>query len=270
MNRGVHMEFSVENENCVLQGTVEGCGPVLLLIHGVACDRTHFREAARYLSPYYSVVTYDRRGYSDSKTGENASFRARVQAEDAVRILDYLGCGSAAVAASSAGGIVALEMAQRFPERVSRLFLHEIPLAADAAVQEELDRWHREMAKAAANRNIAKAMSLLVRAMGGYARDAQPVAPDQQVRNLENLKIFLYHEMDEFLAYGRGRKVYLPMPCVIASGEMDRSGLFSLHAPETAQSLGCRYLRVPGYHNYASDLPYSYAVTLLGVLRSMN
>lgn len=264
------MEFTVENENCTLHGTVQGCGPALLLLHGVACDRMHFRKAVRYLSPYYSVVTYDRRGYSDSRTGENASFSAQVQARDAVRVLDYVGCGSAAVAASSAGGIVALEMAQRYPERVNCLFLHETPLAADAAVQEELDRWHREMAKAAANRNIAKAMSLLVDAMGGYDKEAEPLAPDQQVKNLENLKVFLYHEMDEFLAYGRGHKVYLTMPCVIASGEMDRSGLFSRHAPETAHSLGCRYLRVPGYHNFAADLPYSYAVTLLGVLRSMN
>lgn len=265
------MDFTVESDQCVLHGHCIGSGPVLLLIHGIACDSSHFSRAAEYLAESCRVITYDRRGYSDSQAAPDASYSVRAQALDALRILDHFGCRSASVAASSAGGIVALELARNYPERVEKLFLHETPLAPNAQVQFLLDDWRGHLKKSAEAGRITSSMALLLRAMGGHDRAAKPVTSAQMARNMENLKVFLSHEMDDFLTYSRhAGRIQLSMPCIASSGEMDREGLFSRYMPDVARLLGCSYLQAPGYHNFAWDLPFSYAITLKGALHYMD
>jgi len=261
------MEYFVDSEDCRLHVTRTGSGPVLLLIHGVACDSSFFQKTSEYLSGRYTVISYDRRGYSLSAAGADASYSAKVQAADALRILDQAGCRRACVAACSAGGIVALELARRYPERVEKLFLHETPLAADPQIQGAFDAYLERLRAAAARYNTARAMLILLQAVGGADPAAEPVSFEQQGRNMKNYELFLYHEMEEFLSYGRAHPGMRPeMPCVLASGEDDREGLFSKYAPAAAESLGCRYMRTPGCHNLAWDRPREFARCLMEAL----
>src|SRR5437763_837031 len=46
---------------------VEGSGPLLILIPGAAGVGEIFRPLAHHLSAQYQVVTYDRRGFSQSR-----------------------------------------------------------------------------------------------------------------------------------------------------------------------------------------------------------
>ena len=66
----------------------EGSGPILLLIHGVACDSEFFRETSKLLAETFTVISYDRRGYSRSiaAKGEN-DFSVWAHAEDAAEII---------------------------------------------------------------------------------------------------------------------------------------------------------------------------------------
>ncbi len=265
------MEYTVESRDCRLHVyDTMGDGPILLIMHGVATDGSFFRKTAEILKDSYRVISYDRRGHSASIAGEDASYTAHQQALDAAAILNRAGAGSADVAACSAGGIVALELARTCPDRVRRLFLHETPFAADEQIQAVYDQTLLQLHEAADKGRITKAMVILIHAMGGRDRKAEPVTLEQEARNLENYKIFLYHEMDEFLRYGVDHeKIELAMPCTMASGSMDSEGLFSKYVPAAAGRLGASYLRVPGYHNLAWDEPETFASCLCSAMKNM-
>lgn len=258
------MEFVVEHAGCRLHVTKQGSGRVLLLIHGVACDGNYFSDAAKYLSRNFTVVTYDRRGYSRSEVYEDTGFGVSEQAEDALAILDALDCGRAYVAASSAGGLVALELARKYPERVEKLFLHEPPLGADEAFQTEIGEWQGRLKEAADQGKVATALLRFVEVLGGIDPNAPRKPLEQQAQDVENLKVFLYKEMQDFLTYvdRNPGKISLEVPCVLAVGEEDSEGLFSRAGISAAQYLGCSLWYVPGYHNLASELPFDFASAL--------
>jgi pimeloyl-ACP methyl ester carboxylesterase len=108
---------------------VRGGGPVLLLIPGGNGDAGPYQRAATELAARFTVVTYDRRGYSRSpldgppEDGE----RLGTDVDDALRLLDRFADGPAVVFGSSSGAIVALDLVSRRPASVRRLVAHEPP-----------------------------------------------------------------------------------------------------------------------------------------------
>lgn len=258
------MDFVVEHAGCRLYVTKQGSGPVLLLIHGVACDGNYFAETVKYLTRSFTVVTYDRRGYSRSEVFEDTGFGVNEQMEDAIAILDALDCRRAYIAASSAGCLIALEAARKYPKRVEKMFLHEPPLGADEAIQKEIEEWHERLREAADEGKIATALLRFIEVLGGVDPNAPCKPLEQQVQDFENLKVFLYKEMEDFLTYVKRNpdKISLKVPCVLAVGEEDSEGLFSRAGKSAAQYLGCSLLYVPGYHNLASELPFDFAAAL--------
>ena len=109
---------------------VRGAGPVVLLIAGGSGDSGHFERVANEIADRYTVVTYDRRGFSRSTLGGLPDDRPRLEADsdDAQRLLDRLADGPAFVFGSSSGAIVALDLIARHPERIRILVAHEPPL----------------------------------------------------------------------------------------------------------------------------------------------
>lgn len=82
------MEYQVETAHGTLFCRREGSGPLLLLIHGVACDSEFFRQASAILSEKFTVISYDRRGYSRSIPAEgDTDFSVWAHADDAAEII---------------------------------------------------------------------------------------------------------------------------------------------------------------------------------------
>ena len=91
-----------------------------MFIHGAgAPGSVYFGELAE-LAGGCRLITYDRRGYGDSGPPA-ASWREHT--EDAAALLEHVEAGPAAVAAFSAGAIVALDLALERPELVGSLVL---------------------------------------------------------------------------------------------------------------------------------------------------
>jgi len=113
-----------------------GSGPALLLIHGTGGGGSRFAQAAEHLAKHHRVITYDRRGFAGSRGASHPrrGYHA-AHADDAAQLLDELGIERAAVCGWSAGGLVALELALRHPERVSSLVLYEPPFHASRQFQ---------------------------------------------------------------------------------------------------------------------------------------
>ena len=113
----------------VLHWEARGAGTPVLLIPGTPGDGRQFDAVADRLSADQLVVTYDRRGTSRSPAPATwTATSVAEQAGDAAGVLAQVGCGPAVVYGTSNGGLVALELALRYPRVVTGVLLHELPL----------------------------------------------------------------------------------------------------------------------------------------------
>jgi 3-oxoadipate enol-lactonase len=93
---------------------VEGAGHPLLLIHGGLGSLRMWDQQVAAFADRYQAIRYDTRGYGRTETGEVAySNRA-----DAAAVLDHVGASSAYVVGQSRGGMIGLDFAIEFPDRV--------------------------------------------------------------------------------------------------------------------------------------------------------
>jgi pimeloyl-ACP methyl ester carboxylesterase len=110
-------------------------GARLLLIHGSAADHTTWtiQQRAPSLHERFALIAYDRRGTGGSTALDpDGTASVEVHADDAAALV---GDGPPVVAiGSSFGGVVALDLARRYPDRVRGLVLCEPPMAASDAV----------------------------------------------------------------------------------------------------------------------------------------
>jgi acetyltransferase/esterase len=110
---------------------VQGAGPLLLLIPGGNGDGMVYHPMAELLSDSFTVVNYDRRGFSHSRLDgpPDDARRLEMDSRDARLLIEKLADAPAYVFGSSSGAIVALDLLTRFPEPIRRLVAHEPPLA---------------------------------------------------------------------------------------------------------------------------------------------
>lgn len=101
-------------------------GPVstvpIIALHGLASSANWYERLAARLSARYRIVAPDQRGHGQT-TQASGGYDWQTLAADATRFMDALGLERAAVLGHSWGGNVAINVAARFPERVSRLVL---------------------------------------------------------------------------------------------------------------------------------------------------
>ena len=116
----------VEVDGCDLAIRQSGDGPAVLLIHGTAPATWGDLEAR--LAPARRVIAYDRRSFGDSPAPPPGDLR--VHADDAATLLERLEAGPALIIGWSIGGVIALDLACRHPERVGGLLLLEPPFRA--------------------------------------------------------------------------------------------------------------------------------------------
>jgi len=106
-----------------------GAGPLLLMIPGANGDTTVFTPISQYLSHRFTVVLYDRRGYSRSELRGDQDYERKleVDADDACLLIQHLANEPAFVFGSSSGAIVAIQLLLRHPSVVHTLIPHEPP-----------------------------------------------------------------------------------------------------------------------------------------------
>ena len=111
---------------------VSGSGPLLILIPGASGVGEVFRQVARDLSARYQVVTYDRRGFSQSRLDgpQDYDHRLATDADDVRHLIEHLTDQPATVFGNSSGASVALEVLTQYPERVQTVVAHEPPVVS--------------------------------------------------------------------------------------------------------------------------------------------
>lgn len=124
----------------VISHDSSGSGSAVLLIHAGVADRRMWDPQLPALSRRHRVVRVDLRGFGDSPLPPHPYDHV----SDVVAVLDEVGVERAAVVGASFGGLVAQELARRFPDRVERLLL-VCPASALLEPDDELKAfWARE------------------------------------------------------------------------------------------------------------------------------
>lgn len=97
-----------------------GEGPPVILLHGGAGNGDHWANQVPALGAKYRVIVVDARGHGRS-TRDGRPLSYQLMADDLLALMDQLKLDEAALVGWSDGGIIALDVALRHPERVSKL-----------------------------------------------------------------------------------------------------------------------------------------------------
>ena len=106
---------------------IRGSGPLLIMIPGANGEAGAFKGVSEHLSRYYTVVTYDRRGFSRSRLLGQQDYSRRIEtdADDVRDLIHHLSKEPATVFGSSSGGIIALKVLIDHPSVVRCLIPFE-------------------------------------------------------------------------------------------------------------------------------------------------
>ena len=100
-----------------------GRGPVMLMVPGANGSADPFKGVAEHLAAHYTVVTYDRRGFSRSQVDgpQDYDHRLETDADDVRRVIEHVSDEPATVFGASSGGVVVLEVLTHHPSVVRTL-----------------------------------------------------------------------------------------------------------------------------------------------------
>ena len=120
---------------------------LVLLLHGFPEFWYSWRHQLDALGKKFHVVAPDMRGYNLSdKPTRVEDYRVDVIAGDVVGLIDHFGASRAAVIGHDWGATVAWAVAQRYPERVSKLAVMQVPPAAvwraNMSLRQVLRSWY--------------------------------------------------------------------------------------------------------------------------------
>ncbi|HEY3910858.1 MAG TPA: alpha/beta hydrolase [Stellaceae bacterium] len=98
-----------------------GNGEPVILLHGGLANSNYWGHQVRALEPYYRVIVMDSRGHGRS-TRDQRPYSYDLMADDVIGLMNFLHIPRAAIVGWSDGAIIGLDIAQRYPDRLSKLF----------------------------------------------------------------------------------------------------------------------------------------------------
>jgi pimeloyl-ACP methyl ester carboxylesterase len=100
---------------------IYGEGPPLIMLHGGLANSEYFANQIPVFAEDYTVIAMDSRGHGRSSR-DAQPYSYSLMASDVVALMDYLKIPKASIVGWSDGGIIGLELAMSYPDRVDKLF----------------------------------------------------------------------------------------------------------------------------------------------------
>lgn len=226
---------------------VSGQGPPLLLLHAGVADRRMWDGQVAAFGQGYRVVRFDFRGFGQSEMPPGPFSNH----EDVRGLMDFLQIDRAHLLGISYGGMVAIDTALAYQERVLSLLLGA-PSVSGAPPSERLRRFWQEEEAALDARDLVKATELNLELwVDGPHRGAEEVSPTvrEQVREMQ-LAIFHKEVPDqveeiELEPPAIERLGELTMPVQVLVGALDLPEKLALAERLMAQVPNCQKVVIP-------------------------
>jgi 3-oxoadipate enol-lactonase len=249
--------------------SVAGAGPLVLFLHGIGGNRSHWDDQLAAFAPEFTAVAPDARGYGESDDYEGPLAFADL-AGDVLRVLDHLGAGRAHLVGLSLGGRVARDFCLRHPQRVATLVLCNTHAGFDALAPDQVDAFIRSrQGPLLAGKTPREMAPALVRGVLGKA--ASPRARDRLLASLAALRRESYLKtLEASVREDRGAPVErIAVPTLVVTSDED-----SVYPPATAEAMarripGARLAVIAGAGHVSNlEQPAAFNETVLGFLRA--
>jgi pimeloyl-ACP methyl ester carboxylesterase len=247
---------------------VAGSGPLVLFLHGIGGNRTHWDDQLAAFAPEFTAAAWDARGYGDSDDYDGPLAFADLAA-DLLRVLDFLGAERAHLVGLSLGGRIARDFCLRHPERVATLALCNTHAGFDDLAPEAVDAFLRARQEPlAAGKELRDLAPALARGIVG--KSAVPGAYHRLVASLSTMRKSVYlRTLEASVREDRGALVErIAVPALVVTSDED-----AVYPPATAEALarrirGVRLAVIPGAGHVSNlDQPARFNATVLGFLR---
>lgn len=108
----------VDANGITIHYAVYGQGSPVMLLHGGLANADYWGNQIQALAPHHTVIVMDSRGHGRS-TRDSRPYGYDLMADDVVALMDVLKVPKADIVGWSDGGILGLDLAMRYPDRVA-------------------------------------------------------------------------------------------------------------------------------------------------------
>ena len=200
---------------------IVGSGEPMVLIGGSGLGRQNMDAVIPLLKEHYSLLNFDQRGYGESDRTGLDGMRIEAWADEVVELMDAIGWKRAHIHGTSFGGMVALAVAVRHPERCLSVIPNAFFAKPDGARKLMLEVWSDYAGAAGMNRGFAAHIATL--SLHPDYLDAHPEAADDLLRMLSLVSVDTWRAAVDAMFHLdlsgdlRGCQV----PALIIAGEID-------------------------------------------------
>ena len=274
LNKFIMSKFEVPGATLHYEST--GSGPLLLCVSGGGGSYEVWLRLSKELSDRFTVVSYDRRGFSRSHLSGEQDYEHRLQrdADDAAALIQHFSPDEpATVIGSSSGAIVSLELLRRHPDLIRVLVCHEPPAFKLQANTDEIFAKQQDIYDTYRRSGIPPAMEKFADLIKANAEKPFLMKSFEAGAGTYNFVNGMYWLEREFLVYPMTdftSKMFQPYRTKLlpANAELTDHDTCQYQANVTlAKDLGLELVHLPGAHvGYASHAK-QFAVVLMDALK---
>jgi pimeloyl-ACP methyl ester carboxylesterase len=137
-----------EDGTALFYEEAQGDEPPILLVHGIACDHTHFAPQFEYFARRgHRVVAMDLRGHGKSDK-PHQSYTMQLFTDELAWMCAQIGLKKPVVVGHSLGGVVALALAMRYPDLPSAIVMVDAPVVRPAEGHAAMQRFLEQLRSA--------------------------------------------------------------------------------------------------------------------------
>ncbi len=248
--------------------------PILLMITGGTGDADSFDNIIPFLADHYTIITYDRRGYTRSqiiKISENEFIDIQTQSNDVHSLLKTLTTEPVFVFGSSIGAVIALDLATRYPSLVKKVIAHEPPLINQLPESEKAGKVPDMMLNETpfeAMRRFTESFGLVPRHLAGQT--FMHISKDAIKRKAADTKFFLEHESKGVDSYHLNLEKIRGVSSKIAfvAGKESKGNFLYGLAVKTAKDTGAPFFEVVGHHIGYGQYPAEFSKEMIFLLNT--
>ena len=249
--------------------SVAGAGPLVVFLHGIGGNRSHWDDQLAAFAPEFTACAPDARGYGDSDDYDGPLAFGDL-AGDVLRVIDHFGAARAHLVGLSLGGRVARDFCLRHPDRVATLVLCNTHAGFDALAPDQVDAFIRSrQGPLAAGKTPREMASDLARNVLGKSAPAR--ARDRLLASLAGLRKDAYlRTLESSVREDRGARIErIAVATLVVTGDED-----TVYPPATAEAMarripGARLAVIAGAGHVSNlEQPEAFNEKVLGFLRA--
>ncbi|MCL5998242.1 MAG: alpha/beta hydrolase [Chloroflexi bacterium] len=228
-----------------------------------------FNAVANLLAGQYTVVTYDRRGAYRSTLDDTAQdVRLEMHSDDAHHLLAALTTEPAYIFGSSAGALIGLDLAIRYPAQVRMLVTHEPPVEG---LLPDFDQFQADLLETYRQEGGLAALRKFMTQLGvNYAQrepgvELPPSSTESATKRGDALIAYTFMAVHRY-QLDLAALATTPARVVLAAGSAGQSSLGYRCASAVAERLGTTLVEFPSHHAGYMSHPQTFAEKLRDVL----